>query len=1371
MLSCEGVRVALCRFADLAGFARCHSQVWYSGTRIKVIKNKHQLYLRLHSRIGDNSSLMLYWALFSCLVSCAFLFPATAHAQALGNFRIATLLCKYADIADEPRDAAQIQRVYGDEVGGVNHFWKEASYGKSSLDGTSVAGWYTLPAPRSFYIDDLSGEPDVVRIVRDCAAQADPDIDFSVYHSINVLTNGPWSGGIGGVGGKLFFELDGKSEFAYAVMGYPGWQNQALLVHEIGHGFGLLHSNNSDADDDPYDNPWSVMSDVSHQAVLHPEFGLLAKHFIAYEKELLGWFDRNEILEIDLDSLRSGTSQSVFLTSLGEPNNPNGSFRLLKLTRGDSDDFFFTLEARERSGDYEAALPGSGVIIHEVDLRTRRAAWIIDGSDMPADRADTQSVVWQPGEVYQGDGFTIEVVARLSSGFQVSLTATNEVVAGNSVPFFRPVAANQNAAVGGLFQLYLHPLDADGFNPDLVSPNLPAGAVLTDNGNGVWIFEWTPLLQQIGTHDISFIARDAVDETLAARLDVSVEVTTLDAFGDAITLPDVSEAPGQPQPTFGNLPWVTLLCKFQDEAAEPATASFVQDMFGDDVGQINHWWKQVSYDRVNIDGSLVLGWYTLPGSRRDYVRGDDTDDDVDDERLTRECMHAADADVDFSRFFGVNTFFNSGFNPHAVGFGEPRFIALDNAGAMATTAISSPAWASHTSVLHEMALALGLPRSNNSDRDATTFDNPWTNMSDGQGYAVSDLRYGFLAKHLNAFEKYSLGWLPSAEVTELNLDTPVPGGLQVRLAPMSAQTIRSSSRRAIILRDTRFGRQVFYTIEARDNSGIGHYDEALPGTAILVHQIDMLRDEPAWILYDTTANSQPSTYSATENDMWKVGETIRLPGASIAVTGRTRDGFNLFIQTGLDDDLLNTTADSGLLSSETEDRPSVAFVQSEPVRGWLPWVNLLCEFADSEESELGPEYVDRMFSDRSGGLGDYWDIVSSGKMSVSGSEAHGWYRLSGNRADYISDNEISRSMLDECIQLADPDVDFSEYYGVNLLFNGEFNALASGFAGKRLIGADGVGLKAYTAISDPSWQWQATVAHEMARGMGLTLTDNSDEDDNPFDNPWTLMSDSRAYAELDPLFAFRPKFMNAHDMERLGWLDESDIFELDRVLLNNDVSIAVDIDLLSLEDAEQPRLLKIAGADAGLYYYVEARTRSGLYDGSLPGSGVLIHEVRHVPTRRIRLYHDLRNGPASDYADSVDDIWTRGESTELGGVTLEVAGESSSGFRLVLSANDSENVEVFPLPDSTSAQTDELSDADGIPVESGFVSETGADSGSVNGESSTLGQSNSIVNADATSVQSSATGGGGGGALWLTLFLLLPGFFLRRQTHTGRLYP
>ena len=271
----------------------------------------------------------------------------------------------------------------------------------------------------------------------------------------------------------------------------------------------------------------------------------------------------------------------------------------------------------------------------------------------------------------------------------------------------------------------------------------------------------------------------------------------------------------------------------------------------------------------------------------------------------------------------------------------------------------------------------------------------------------------------------------------------------------------------------------------------------------------------------------------------------------------------------------------------------------------------------------------------------------------------------------------------------------------------------------------------------------------MARGMGLTLTDNADADDNLFDNPWTLMSDSRAYARSDPLFTFLPKFINAHDMERLGWLDESDIFELDRVLLNNQVSIVVDIDTLSLAEADRPRLLKISDSEAGLDYYVEARERSGQYDGSLPGTGVLIHEVQHEPTRRVKLFHDPRNGPAADYADSVDDIWTRGESTELGGVRLEVSSETANGFRLVLSAN--ENVEVFPVADNAPTAADDSSDAVGVPVLSDTMD---------TGQSGTVPSQGSSTSSTTASVPTNAAGGGGGAAWSALLVLLLRVFYV-----------
>ena len=1302
---------------------------------------------------------------FSLIVLCVLMsLPGRSAAEnaaqdTVGHFRIATLLCKYADINDEPADTSEIQRLLGAVPGGVGHFWQQASYGKATLDTSVVLGWYTLRGSRASYIDPRTGAPDVDQIVRECAALADPFVDFSVFHTINILTNGVWRGGVGGVGGRLFHALDGKSNFAFAVTGFPDWRNQALLTHEIGHGFGLLHSNNSDQDDDPYDNPWTVMSDINHNAVVHPEFGLLAKHFNAYEKQQLGWLDESDILEIDLDALRVGTSQRIALTSLGSAINPGGFFRSVQVRRGENSDFFFTIEARERAGDYEAALPASGVIIHEVDLRSRRAAWIVDASDPPADRADSPGVVWTPGEVYSGDGFSIEVLTRHDNGYEISLAATGEAVAGNSPPLLQPVAERQDAAVDDLFQLYLHPFDADGFSPDLSSPDLPFGSSFTENAHGVWIFEWTPLLQQAGEHTLTFVVTDAVDENLSTRLSVDVHVSAFEDPQETNELPQVVAAAGTPQPLVGNLPWVTLLCKYRDDPSEPTTVSFVQEMFGDGVGQVNHWFREVSYNRMNINGSLVLGWYTLPGTRADYIKGDSSDDGVDDERLTRECMHAADADVDFSNFFGVNTFFNSGFNPFAVGFGKPREVLLDNAGTMATTAVSSPAWTEHTAVVHEMALGMGLSRANNSDRDATAFDNPWTNMSDGRGHAVEDLRYGFLAKHLNAYEKYSLGWLPATEVTELRLDTVIPGGLQVRLAPMSLPSVSAGTRRAIILHDSRYGRNVFYTVEARDNTGVGYYDDVLPATAVIVHQIDLSREEPAWILHDTSSRLQPATYAATENDVWRVGETIELPGASITVRGRTREGFTLVVETGLDDLVGNTSAQTGVVSPVVLDEAVVAENQANATTGWLPWVTLMCQFADSEPSDFETDFVEQMFGSRTGQMADYWSSVSSDKMTIAGTEAFGWYTLSGSRDDYISDDQISVTMLDECVALADADVDFSSFFGINLFYNGEFNDAASGFGGKRYFGADGVGLMPVAALSSPTWQWQAAVAHEMARAMGLGLTDNADDDENLYDNPWTLMSDSRVYSQSDPLYRFRAKYINAHDMEFMGWLDRSDIYEVDRVHLNNGVQQQIVLQPLNETLSEGARVLKIPDPANQKVYYLEARERSGPYDGGLPGSGILIHEVYNSPQRFSKLYHDARNGSPSDYADSVNDVWTAGENTTLAGVQVAFTGIRSGGVSMVLSSAD--NIELFPEPEQSTGD-EGTSPAGGLLAndtasEQTLIGATGLSSTPVLPDEAS-GGNDSFGNSG-----NSGSGGGGSGGVVVWSLLLMFSFLSARM--------
>src|SRR3546814_13659193 len=73
----------------------------------------------------------------------------------------------------------------------------------------------------------------------------------------------------------------------------PPWAftNLAPLAHEMGHGYGLPHSDNSDGDDDTYDNPWDVMSDAWSNAMYHVNFGALPKHLNMAQRDRLGWVD------------------------------------------------------------------------------------------------------------------------------------------------------------------------------------------------------------------------------------------------------------------------------------------------------------------------------------------------------------------------------------------------------------------------------------------------------------------------------------------------------------------------------------------------------------------------------------------------------------------------------------------------------------------------------------------------------------------------------------------------------------------------------------------------------------------------------------------------------------------------------------------------------------------------------------------------------------------------------------------------------------------------------------------------------------------------------------------------------------------------
>lgn len=125
-----------------------------------------------------------------------------AAANVQGSTRWVTVMCRFADVAAEPRPRAFFQQQYGSAPGQLGHYWSEVSYGRIDLAGSSAHGWYALPRARAAYVASVNGvlKVDLNALFADCTAQADAEVDFSGVQGINLMFNAEldgraWGGG------------------------------------------------------------------------------------------------------------------------------------------------------------------------------------------------------------------------------------------------------------------------------------------------------------------------------------------------------------------------------------------------------------------------------------------------------------------------------------------------------------------------------------------------------------------------------------------------------------------------------------------------------------------------------------------------------------------------------------------------------------------------------------------------------------------------------------------------------------------------------------------------------------------------------------------------------------------------------------------------------------------------------------------------------------------------------------------------------------------------------------------------------------------------------------------------------------------------
>jgi len=335
----------------------------------------------------------------------------------LGSKPWVSLLCKFADVTTQPKTPAYFQDMYRSSYPGMDHHWREQSFDLMNVLGSAATTqWYVLPQPRSYYV--YNNAFDFTRATNDCTAVANAEIYFPNFVGINMMFNADLDGFAWG--GSRYLTLDGVSKTFYTTWEPPwGYTDITVIAHEMGHGFGLPHS--SGMYGQTYDNQWDVMSDTwsNCSRLRDATYGCLGQHTISYHKDREGWIGS------EATTVNPFTQQTVTLEQLSQ--TPTTGQLMVKIPISGSS-IYYTVEARRNTGTgYDVKLPGSAVIIHQVDPSRSRPANVVD-IDLNGNTGDS-GAQWVVGEVFNDatNKITVTVNSATTTGFEVTVcNACNE---------------------------------------------------------------------------------------------------------------------------------------------------------------------------------------------------------------------------------------------------------------------------------------------------------------------------------------------------------------------------------------------------------------------------------------------------------------------------------------------------------------------------------------------------------------------------------------------------------------------------------------------------------------------------------------------------------------------------------------------------------------------------------------------------------------------------------------------------------------------------------------------------------------------------------------------------------------------------------